>query len=182
MTNRLIVGFCAINFIGLIILFTLHFSKKEKVGYIDSTKVINSFQGMLQARKEYQGKVSIWKANIDTLANEIQRDISRYEKESPKLTLREKELSKELIQNKQKQLAEYQRAINEKAGQEDAITTKKVVDEINAYIKEYGDRHNYTIVFAATEYGNIAYAENHLDITEKIIEGLNNKYEGKSIK
>ena len=165
----------SLNFVGLLTLAFFHFSNQQKVAYIDSPKVINAYQGMVDARKVYQGKVAIWKANIDTLAKEIQKEIIKYEGESSKLTSKEKELTKQLIQTKQQQLAEYQKAINEKAGQEDAAATKKVIDEINAYIKKYGEEKNYTIVLAATEYGNIAYAKDYLDITDKVIEGLNKK-------
>jgi outer membrane protein len=171
-----------LNFIGLAVLFYLHFSSKQTLVYIDSGKVINAYQGMLDARKQYKAKVAVWKANIDTLGVEIQKEILKYEKESSKLTTKEKQLTKQLIETKQQQLADYQKAIGEKAGQEDAAATKKVVDEINAYIKKYGEEKNFTIVLAATEYGNIAYAKEHLDITDKVIEGLNNKYAGISSK
>jgi outer membrane protein len=164
------------NFAGLIALFVLHFYDKEKVVFIDSTKVINNYHGMAEARKEYQSKVAVWKANLDTLSFEIQQDIRTFEKESPKLTTREKDLTQQLIQTKKQQLEDYRKAISEKAGHEDAVATKKVIDEINAYIKKYGEDNNYTIVLAATEYGNIAYAKEYLDITQAVIEGLNQQY------
>jgi outer membrane protein len=92
------------------------------------------------------------------------------------MTAKEKELSKKLIQTKQQQLVDYQKATNEKASQEDGAATKKILDEINSYIKDYGKIHHYTIILAATEYGNIAYAEGQLDITEKILSELNAKF------
>lgn len=178
MTNKLLAGLSLTNFMVMIYLLINHFYINDKVVYVDSSKIINNYQGMVAARKEYQNKIVVWKANIDTLTGEIRNDIVKYEKESPKMTLKEKELTKQLIQSKQQQLAQYQQATNDKATQEDAAATKKVIDEINAYIKSYGEERNYNIVFAATEYGNIAYAKEYLDITDKVIEGLNNKYAG----
>jgi outer membrane protein len=181
--RNLTVIVCGINFLGLIVLFYLHFANRgQKIVYIDSSKVINAYQGMTQARQEYQIKASVWKANIDTLAADVQKKITEYQKESAKMPAREKELSKQLIQTKQQQLAEYQRAVNDKAQQEDALMTRKVMDEINAYIKKYGEQHHHTIVLAATDQGNIAFAEKDLDITEQIIEGLNKSYGGAPVK
>jgi outer membrane protein len=174
--RNLTVIVCGINLLGLIVLFYLHFAgREEKIVYIDSARIINSYKGMIKARQDYQAKVAVWKANIDTLAKDIQSKITEYQKENSKMSLREKDLSKQLIQTKQQQLTEYQRAINERVQQEDDAMTKKVMAEINAYIKEYGESHHYTIVLAATEQGNIAFAEKELDITEQIIEGLNKK-------
>lgn len=183
MSGRLITIFCAVNFLGLILLCYFQFIRSsEKIAYIDSARVINSYQGMVKARAEYQGKVAVWKANIDTLAKEVQEQLQKFQSESPRMSSREKELTKQLVQSKQQQLAEYQRAIGEKANTEDALATKKVIDEINAYIKVYGEEHHFKIILAATEQGSIAFAEKHLDITDKIIEGLNNKYVGSNVK
>jgi len=183
MPNRYITILCGINFTGLIVLLYLFFgNSSQKVVYIDSVKVINSYQGMAKARTEYQNKVTVWKANIDTLARDVQIQVDRYQSTSKGMSEKEKDLSRQLIQSKQKQLEEYQRAITEKASAEDAASTKKVIDEINAFIKAYGEEKKYSIILAATEQGNIAYAEKYLDITDKVIEGLNKKYGGVTVK
>ncbi|MEM8567076.1 MAG: OmpH family outer membrane protein, partial [Bacteroidota bacterium] len=56
--------------------------------------------------------------------------------------------------------------------------TSQVLEQINAYLKTYGEQNNYRIILAATEYGNVAYAADGLDITEEVLEGLNNEYAG----
>jgi len=161
--------------VALAILYFLHFSAQRTV-YVDSAYLVNNYKGMVDARKVYQQKANTWKANVDTLANDVQQAIKDYEKESVSMTSKEKELSRELIKSKQKQLSDYQRAIQDKASQEDGKMTQQVLSEINNYVKEYGEKHNYKIIFAATEYGNIAYAQDGLDITEDVLEGLNKQY------
>jgi outer membrane protein len=165
-----------VNTLALLAFAYLHFSAKNRLAYIDSNKLINGYHGMAIARGEYQSKVAVWKANIDTLVKEVKMEIATYEKENARMTAREREMSKKLIQTKQQQLADYQKAASEKAGQADAEATKKVVDEINAYIKDYGQKNNYTIILAATEYGNIAFAKDHLDLTEEILSRLNERF------
>lgn len=178
MSQKPLLLLVVFNILATSVLTIIHFVENEKLVYIDSGKVINAYQGMVDARKAYQEKISVWKANVDTLALEVQNEIVRYDKESVKMTMRERELSRELIKTKQQQLKEYQQSVNDRANQEDAAATKKVIDEINAFIKAYGEQHNYAIVFAATEYGNIAYAKEYLDITPEVIEGINKKYKG----
>jgi outer membrane protein len=155
-----------------------HFSGSNQLVYVDSTKLLNNYKGMTDARKVYQQKAVLWKANIDTLIVEIQNDLKKYEKESSGMSAKERDLSRQLIQNKQQQLGDYQKATNEKAAQEDTQLTKQVLDEINQYIKEYGKNHKLRIILAATDYGNIAYAEEGIDITDEILAGLNKKYAG----
>ena len=147
--------------------------KNDRLAYVDSGKLINGYKGMELARKEFQKKSSVWRANVDTLVKEIQQEVVKFEKESGKMSNKEKDLTKKLIQAKQQQLAEYQRATNEKAAQEDNQMTKKVIGEINAYIKKYGEKHHYKIILASTDYGNIAYADEGLDLTAEVLDGLN---------
>lgn len=164
-------------FVSNAFLIYQHFTTSQKVVYVDSSKLLNGYQGMTDARKSYQLKVSVWKANIDTLVQEIQEDLKRYEKENSKMSLKERDLTQQLIQNKQKQLLDYQKATNEKAALEDDQMTKQVLDEINRFIKDYGQKDKRLIILA-TAGGNIAYANEGIDITDEILEGLNKKYQG----
>ena len=66
--------------------------------------------------------------------------------------------------------------LKEKFQQEDQELTKKVLDKVNEYIKRYGKKGGYTIILAATQYGNIVYAEEGVDLTEEVLKGLNTEY------
>jgi outer membrane protein len=176
MQKRILFG-VAVNFLGLIFLSAYVVRNRSHVVYVDSNKLINGYQGMIDARKTYQQKAGDWKANIDTLTNEVTKQIMDYEKKSARLTAKERQFSQELIQTKQKQLYDYQQVMNTQTRQDDNMTGE-VITQINAYIKKYGEDNGYTIILAATDYGNVAYADQNLDITDKVLEGLNKQYKG----
>ncbi|MEM7552003.1 MAG: OmpH family outer membrane protein [Bacteroidota bacterium] len=164
--------------VALVSLYALYFTSKTELVYVDTNKLLNNYQGMLDARKEYQQKASSWKANVDTLMNEVQLQIMDYERESASLTKKEKELSKELIRTKQQQLQDYQKAIQSQAQNEDFQMTQSVIEQVNKYLKTYGESRSYKIILAATDAGNIVYAQDGLDITDEVLEGLNKEYRG----
>lgn len=176
--SSFILSVTLLTFAGLVALAVYVFSIPQKLVYVDSAKLVNEYAGMQDARVAYQKKAVTWKANIDTLNSEVQRQIVSYEKERSKLTAKERQLSEELIRTKQKQLMDYQQAMNTQAKQEDEKMTGEVVLQINAYLKKYGEENGYKIVMAATEYGNIAYADEGLDITQEVLKGLNSEYSG----
>ena len=153
------------------------FANEQKLVYIDSNKLLAEYQGMKDAQAEFQKKSLTWQANIDTLMVEVQRSIMDYEKESPKMTTKEKELSRELIKTKQKQLADYQRAIQEQSAQKDQEMTQQVLVKVNTFLSEYGRSKDYNIIFGATSAGNIIYAEEAMDITDEVLELLNSQYQ-----
>lgn len=177
--NIFLYAFTGLNTVILIVLLKFYFERGNGIVYVDSARLMNNYAGMQDARNAFQQKAAMWKANIDTLTNEVQRQIMNYEKESTKMTSKERQLSQELIKTKQTQLMQYQQAMNTQAQQEDAKMTGEVVAQINAYLKKYGEQKGYTIIMAATEYGNLAYADEGLDITNEALEGLNNEYSGR---
>jgi outer membrane protein len=179
MLQRINLGISVISLLAVISLSLYIFSTPQKLVYVDSAKLVNEYEGMKTARAAYQQKAASWKANIDTLTAEVQKQIFAYEKEVSRMTAKEKQLSQELIRTKQKQLMDYQQAMNTQAQQEDQKMTGDVLTQINAYLKKYGKAKGYKIVMAATEYGNIAYADEGLDITADVLAGLNKEYAGK---
>lgn len=174
--NRLATILIVINLLGLAGVVTWFVLKDRKLVYVDSIKLINSYKGMTEARNAYQQKALTWKANVDTLAKELEARIAKYKKEATSMTAREKKLEEEILTSKQKQLRDYENALAQKAKDEDAEMSRAILVEINSYLKKYGENKGYDIILAATDYGNIAYAKPGLDITDDVIEGLNGQY------
>jgi len=151
-------------------------NQQSRLAYVDSVKLLNGYQAMLDARKAYAAKSHKWQANIDTLSADVQRAIRGYERKADTMTPKERALSTELLHTKQKELVNYQRAIQESAQQEDSKSTQQVVTQVNAFLARYGKQHGYDLILVATPSGSIAYAEPALDLTEEVIAELNKEY------
>jgi outer membrane protein len=155
---------------------TYNVSGTSKIVYVDSQKLVNGYKGMQAARKEFEAKSAAWKSNLDTLRTEAEIKIKEYESNAAKLSARERALMEELIRTKQEQYMNYQQVVSEKIKTADQELTSKVLSQVNDYIKKYGNDHGYAIILAATQYGNIAYGDGPLDITEDVLKGLNAEY------
>lgn len=167
----LIINTLAVTFLIL----SYFFFSTNKIAYVDSAKLLTGYKAMVQARSEFDEKQKTWGANIDSLTNDVKDAIQRYEKTAALGTEKEKQLSKELITGKQRQLYEYQNAIKQNASQEEQRLTQNVLSTVNAFLLRYGKKHGYKIVFIAAN-GNIAYADQGMDITDKVVEQLNKEY------
>ncbi len=156
----------------------LYMEGSPRIAYVQTNYLLSNYQGFKDASMAYQQKSSVWKANIDTLASELDAMKADYEAEKSQLSSKEDDLTKELLRTRQQQLTQYREGIRQKAAQEDQAMTAKVVQEINAFLKEYGKKHNYKIIFGATDVGNIVYAEEAIDLTAEVLEALNRRYRG----
>lgn len=174
MIQRILLFFVLV--LTLITSYLLWQNQQNRLAYVDSVKLLNGYQAMLDARKAYAAKSHKWQANIDTLSADVQRAIRGYERKVGTMTPKERALSAELLHTKQKELVNYQRAIQESAQQEDSKSTQQVVTQVNAFLERYGKQHDYDLILVATPSGSIAYAKPGLDLTEEVIAELNKEY------
>jgi len=147
--------------------------------YVDVNKLMDGYKRTAIVKNDFKKKEKAAKANVDSLLTNWQSELKLYEKERASMTEKELELKQQLLANKQQQINNYQKAVQEQLGKEDQKITQTVVNDINDYIKEYGKNHNYSIIFGASGGGNIMYAKDASDLTTEILEGLNNEFEGK---
>jgi outer membrane protein len=154
----------------------LAYLREDKIVYVDSLKLLTNYKGSKVAKEAYEKKVAVWKANIDTLTMEFNREAAKYEREKSSINAREKKLSEELLATKQQQLSSYQQATAENASKEDKEVTAKVFSEVNDFLKKYGEEHGYHYIMGATTMGNIVYAQKVHDITDEVLKKLNEEY------
>lgn len=152
-------------------------SKSELV-YVDVNQLLEGYDRTKVEQKAFEKKTSVMKANVDSLMTDWQDELKTYERERASMTEKELALKQELLQNKQQQINNYQQAIQKQIQEEDQKMTQTVVNDINDYVKEYGKHHGHRIIFGAQGSGNIMYAEQGADLTDKILEGLNKQYYG----
>ena len=167
------VAFKTMILLALLTVIVFQFRKNESIVYVDAVKLVNGYKGMQAARREFELKTNAWKANLDTLKTELDGKIRDYEATQGRLSAKEKALTEELLQTKQEQYLNYQNIIAEKIQKEDQELTGKVLGKVNDFIKRYGEERGHAIIMAATQYGNIVYAEKGKDITDEGLEGLN---------
>jgi outer membrane protein len=161
--------------ISFLLLYFFVFANNNKIVYVDSAKLLNGYKGMLEARKEFEKKHSAWQANIDSLTRDVQDAIKKYGKSISLGTDKEKQLAKELIGSKQKELYDYQNAIKQNESQEEERLNQSVFTTVDAYLLRFGKKQGYKMILIATN-GNIAYADDASDITDRVVEDLNKEY------
>ncbi|NAY93462.1 OmpH family outer membrane protein [Muricauda sp. JGD-17] len=155
-----------------------HSNSKMDLVYVDINQLVEGYDRTKVEREAFNKKTQVLKANVDSLMTNWQDELKAYEKERASMTTKELELKQQLLQNKQQQINNYQQAIQNQIQDEDQKMTQTVINDINDYVKEYGKNHGYRIIFGAKGGGNIMYAEDTSDLTQTILEGLNDQYQG----
>lgn len=165
-----IIG-CATGAIALFIS-----SASPKIAYVQSNELIYNYDGMKEAQQHFQKKQSVWQANLDTLQLDFQRAVNLYNNEFPNLSHQEKQQREAQLRKQEEQLMQYERTLKEKAGDEDQKMSQTLLNQINGYIKEYRDKHNYDVILGTTSEGSVLAGSDRINITQDILQYINTKY------
>lgn len=147
--------------------------RAPQVVFINSSKVIEAYAGTATARAAFKQRTDAWKANADTLADELEAAIKKYEREQGGMTEKERGLSQELLRNQREEYYRYQHNTDQRIQEEGGRMTADLVAKIDALVKEHARRKGYRVVLGANGNGTLVYADEALDITDEVIRMVN---------
>ncbi|SRX52231.1 OmpH family outer membrane protein [Aequorivita sp. CIP111184] len=156
-----------------------YFKSDSELVYVDINKLMDGYKRTSIEKSKFEEKAKLMQSNVDSLVADWQNELKIYEKERLSLSKKEQELKEELLGNKQERINNYQKAIQGKIKEEDQKGSQTILNDINDYVKEYGEKHKYRIIFGASGSGNIMFANEKSDLTEEILDGLNKEFLGK---
>lgn len=147
--------------------------ENNKIRFVRTGVVLEQYKGMKEANKKFSAEFSTAAANADTLKGRLEIFLK------DKASMKNREAWEYQVRLQENELRQYQANAEKQLQQRKSELTSKVLSDINTFIKEYAEKHHYTIVLGATNDGNILYAEEKEDITDKLVEELNNRYDKK---
>lgn len=148
------------------------------IAHVENARVMAEYIAVKEASEEYNKRVEQWDANLDTLKSEIDRELLALNYENG-LSIDEKNRRYELIEQKKRNYFQYKEAIEEKKVTENQRIYESLMNQIDSYLLEFGEKSQFDFILGISGEGNLLYARKSSNITEEIIQGLNEKYQGK---
>ena len=139
---------------------------KTKVAFIDTAKVFNEFTLKKELEVKFIEVEKARKAILDSMFEKI------------KLGEQERIDINELDKFKREFLYKKQKFDEENQNTKSSYDTQ-IWNQLNQYIKEYGEEKEIEMILGANGQGNIMHAKESLNISKDIIEYINSKYSGK---
>jgi outer membrane protein len=147
--------------------------------YVESSKLLDGYQGMKDARRSFEAKAKGWERQNQSLVNGFRTAVEQYQKTAASLTAEQRAAAEQKLQAQQQQGAVEQQKIQQQAQEAEAKLTQTVLESVNKKVEAYGKTHGYKMILIAAPSGTIAYGEKNLDITTPVLAYLNAQYRKK---
>jgi outer membrane protein len=138
----------------------------EKLAYVDLTKIFSEYS----KTKDYDKVLGDKQTAYETEREKIVSEIKAFQDKLNLLSDKEKEAKKNDLENKIKNLQEFDRQKQGDLRKEQDDKMKELLKDINDAIKQYADKEGYSLVFNDRV---LVYQDKSMDITAKVIEIVN---------
>jgi len=150
--------------VNLLVLFLamLFLFPEKKIGYVSNQALFEQFNGKIELGKKLKRIEDNGRARLDSLALVISVYANNVDKQTE---------AKQAYK-----IAEFQ--FNKKYEEQNQLYTNQIWTQINQYLLEYGKKEGYEYIHGTSGNGSLMYGDEANNITEEVLEYINDKYNG----
>lgn len=151
---------------------SIYILSAEKAAYVDIPELLEGFELKKELTAKLSSSIQMRKNITDSLyaslhsvkaQMSVDQDnkqlISEYKRIETQLAIK----SEQFEHQNQLQASEYD---------------EQILNQMNQYVREFGEQNGYDIIYGANGSGNILYAKEHKNITVEVLQFINNSYQG----
>jgi outer membrane protein len=146
------------------------------IAYVNSDSLLSKYSYYDEVSKTLEEKGNKLQQEYSRRAEGLQKQIEDYQRTMTNMTIAQARAVEEDLGNKRQNLMQYQESINQQLYQEQAKITQALYEKVATFLKTYGEEHGLQVVLTYTPGSGVWYANEGLNITEQVVEGLNNEY------
>ncbi len=152
----------------------------NNIFYVQIDSVISHFDMAKDLSGELESKFNSSDATLKSKQESYQKEVNDYQYKMQRglITRSDAQNIEQQLYVKQQDLMQLQQDLTTEINEKQVVMNRQVINAIMEYLKENSTQYNYKYVLGTSFGGNILYANDSLDITRSITEGLNTKYAG----
>jgi outer membrane protein len=194
--KKLSVALFVILFLAVAALYFLHFSGTKKttkktvtetsadnpafgIAYVNIDTVVFKFNMYADRRAELLVKQKKAEAELNSKGSSYEKGVKDYQDKVNKglvtrATAAEIEQS---LYNQQQELVNLRDKLQSDLVEEDQVMNRQILEYITTYLDEHKAEYNYQYIFGKSFGSVVLYGNSAYDITQKVLDGLNLKYQ-----
>ncbi|MCE6989068.1 OmpH family outer membrane protein [Dyadobacter sp. CY323] len=180
--------------LAVAVLFFLHFSSGpsadsgavsdggvvagRRTVYVQVDSLLKNYEFFKDTRKELENKNFQLENELNTKGRSLQNEVAFFQQKAQTMTPEQARSTEAQLMKKQQDLVAYRDQSAQALGQEEAKKNEELYKNIRSYIEKYNKENGFEYVLGYSLGGGILFANPSLDVTQKILDGLNKEYKG----
>ncbi len=176
------------------ILYYLHFSGKstadsdvagapgpinvssQGIVYVNSDSLLDSYDFYKDQKAKFEAEQNRIQNELKGESDKLQKDAALYQQQAIGMTDMERQQKEQQLGMRQQNLMDKKDAMLGKLDQMQASSSEELYTKLNTYLREFNAGKNLQFVLGYQKGGGILFANDSLNVTRQVIEGLNKAY------
>ncbi|MCF0166424.1 MAG: OmpH family outer membrane protein [Bacteroidales bacterium] len=147
--------------------------------YIRIDSLVNAYDMYNDLKTELEGKVAAIENDLNKKGRAFENDAKSFQDKMQKglLTRSQAETMNNELMQRQQSLQELSQQKQLEIAEQENVMLNTIMDAVTSYVKEYNKTHGYSLILTTSTASNtIIDGAAGIDITEAILNGLNQEY------
>ena len=154
---------------------------QTKMAYVDIEEVIKEYKGMKEAQKEMDEKEGAYKEALEQLAVGYQTGLKEYQEKGRTMSAQKRQQTETTLMQQQQMLNQQQQQAQQELQKFGQDKMDEINEDIQDFVADYAKQHGYSYVLGTSEQTKaVLYGDSKTDITDEIVETLNEQYKKSS--
>lgn len=197
MNNKVTIILNAVLLVAVGVLYVLHFSGSQQtegeptstgsditfgnfdnaIAYINSDSLLSNYEYFKLELDKLEEKREKLEAELQNRAQGLQTEINNFQQSANNMTIGQARAVEEDLMKKQQNLRVYQENLRQQILQEEAKLNEELYSRVSEYLDDYGKENRLKLVLTYTKGSGVLFADDSLNITQRVIAGLNQEFE-----
>ncbi|MHA7128778.1 OmpH/Skp family outer membrane protein [Algoriphagus namhaensis] len=147
-----------------------------KIAFIKTDSVINKYEYFKMKSEEITEKGKKFEGELQNRARGFEQEVANFQQSAASMTMNQARAKEEELVKKEQNLMTYRNNLMQELSADEANLYNDVYDRIQKFMKTFAEENGYSMVLSNTRGGAVWYANDGLDVTDAVIEGLNKEY------
>lgn len=196
--------------IAIVILYVLHFSGNKKeaekniqsithttdsipkntpvelpdfsIVYINSDTLMENYELVKDMKKKLESRMKDYENSFQTKLKKFEKDVQSFQESARYYTQEEGQKKQLELMEREQELTALKEDLSNKLAEEEHKMNVELKKRINDFLKKQNHQKQYHFILGYSDLTNILYANDSLDITTIVLNGLNKEYKAEKEK
>ena len=148
------------------------------IAYVDIDTLISNYNLFVDKRDELTQKRNESEAELQIQSRNFENEVRDFQNSVNKglITRTKAQVLQQELGQKEQQLYAMRDNLARQLAEEEQVMYRQVLNEVMSYLEEYNTEYNYKFIFSKSFGGQLLYTDKSLNITNDVLNGLNEKY------
>ncbi|MBK7690258.1 MAG: OmpH family outer membrane protein [Bacteroidetes bacterium] len=189
--------FSSLALLGVIVLFAMKMNEKKavkpkvitkdaagkevvlaagKIAYVDIDTLEAHYDYFKKKKVEFEVRQKNIDADLEKMANSLRNEVVAFQKKAQngELTEAQGQAAQQELLKKEQELELKRQNLGAKYMKDQDAFNKEIHDNLHDYIEIFNEEKGYDYILSYSKESSILFANKELDVTQEIIDGMNN--------